>query len=80
MSFLFPRVETTPHELRDAARRSLDRPGWRFGHATARPLEAGGLALDVLLGLLPVAAYVPGCPPHPWSLIHGILLAMGREW
>jgi Ni,Fe-hydrogenase III small subunit/ferredoxin len=27
----------------------------------------------------PIAAYVPGCPPHPWSIIHGILLAMGRE-
>lgn len=26
----------------------------------------------------PVAAYVPGSPPHPWSIIHGILLAMGR--
>jgi formate hydrogenlyase subunit 7 len=28
---------------------------------------------------LPVAAYVPGCPPHPWSIIHGILIAMGRD-
>jgi formate hydrogenlyase subunit 7 len=28
---------------------------------------------------LSVAAYVPGCPPHPWSIIHGILIAMGRE-
>jgi Ni,Fe-hydrogenase III small subunit len=27
----------------------------------------------------PIAAYVPGSPPHPWSIIHGILLAMGRE-
>lgn len=27
----------------------------------------------------PIAAYVPGCPPHPWSIIHGILLAMGRK-
>lgn len=25
----------------------------------------------------PIAAYVPGSPPHPWSIIHGILLAMG---
>jgi formate hydrogenlyase subunit 7 len=29
--------------------------------------------------VLPVNVYVPGCPPHPWSIIHGILLAMGRE-
>ena len=27
---------------------------------------------------LPIAAYVPGDPPHPWSIIHGLLLAMGR--
>jgi Ni,Fe-hydrogenase III small subunit/ferredoxin len=26
---------------------------------------------------LQVAAFVPGCPPHPWSIIHGILLAIG---
>jgi Ni,Fe-hydrogenase III small subunit/ferredoxin len=35
--------------------------------------EANGVA-----EILPVAAYVPGCPPHPWSIIHAILLAMGR--
>lgn len=28
--------------------------------------------------LLPIATYIPGDPPHPWSIIHGILLAMGR--
>lgn len=27
----------------------------------------------------PIAAYVPGSPPHPWSIIHGILSAMGRD-
>lgn len=27
----------------------------------------------------PIAAYIPGSPPHPWSIIHGILIAMGRE-
>jgi Ni,Fe-hydrogenase III small subunit/NAD-dependent dihydropyrimidine dehydrogenase PreA subunit len=27
----------------------------------------------------PISAYVPGSPPHPWSIIHGILLAMGRD-
>lgn len=35
--------------------------------------EANGVA-----GILPVTAFVPGDPPHPWSIIHGILLAMGR--
>jgi len=27
---------------------------------------------------LPVDVYIPGCPPHPWNIIHGILLAMGK--
>jgi len=27
---------------------------------------------------LPVAVYIPGYPPHPWNIIHGILLAMGK--
>jgi Ni,Fe-hydrogenase III small subunit/ferredoxin len=34
--------------------------------------EANGVPAD-----LPIAAYIPGDPPHPWSIIHGILLAMG---
>jgi Ni,Fe-hydrogenase III small subunit/Pyruvate/2-oxoacid:ferredoxin oxidoreductase delta subunit len=29
--------------------------------------------------VLPVDAYVPGCPPHPWSIVYGLLLAMGRK-
>lgn len=46
---------------------------------------SGGLHRDGYAGAngvsdsYPIAAYVPGCPPHPWSIIHGILLAMGRE-
>jgi Ni,Fe-hydrogenase III small subunit/formate hydrogenlyase subunit 6/NADH:ubiquinone oxidoreductase subunit I len=38
-------------------------------------LHRGGYAgANGVDDLLPVAAYVPGCPPHPWSIIHGILL------
>lgn len=43
-----------------------------------------GLAVQTFLRIWPgyaesgLSAYVPGCPPHPWSIIHGILLAMGR--
>jgi len=32
--------------------------------------EANGLTPH-----LEVHAFVPGCPPHPWSIIHGLLLA-----
>jgi Ni,Fe-hydrogenase III small subunit/formate hydrogenlyase subunit 6/NADH:ubiquinone oxidoreductase subunit I len=28
--------------------------------------------------VLPVDAYIPGCPPNPHALLHGILLAIGR--
>ena len=42
---------------------------FRGGYARANGVE----------GILPVAAYIPGCPPHPWSIIHGILLAMGCQ-
>jgi len=29
--------------------------------------------------ILPVDVYIPGCPPHPWSIIYGISLAMGKK-
>lgn len=29
--------------------------------------------------ILPVDAYVPGCPPHPWSIIHSVLHVMNKR-
>jgi len=28
--------------------------------------------------ILPVDVYIPGCPPHPWMIIHGMNVAMGK--
>jgi formate hydrogenlyase subunit 7 len=36
--------------------------------------EANGVA-----AVLPVNVFIPGCPPHPWSIIHGIQTVMGRS-
>ena len=39
-------------------------------------VHRGGYAgADGLTPHLEVQAFVPGCPPHPWSIIHGLLLA-----
>lgn len=36
-------------------------------------LARGGLAK-----VLPVDVFIPGCPPTPYALIHGLLVAVGR--
>jgi Ni,Fe-hydrogenase III small subunit/ferredoxin len=41
--------------------------------------RAGYAGADGASEVLPVDVFVPGCPPHPWSIIHGILMAMGRS-
>jgi Ni,Fe-hydrogenase III large subunit len=49
MSAAFPRREAPPRELRHAVHDALQRPGWRYGHLTARPLDDGALAVEALL-------------------------------
>jgi len=44
--------------------------GGIFGHSYA---SIGGVDKVV-----PVDVYIPGCPPNPHALLHGILLAIGR--
>ena len=41
---------------------------FRGGYAVATQLDA----------LVPVDVYIPGCPPSPQALLHGLLLAVGR--
>lgn len=45
--------------------------GGIFGknYATVGPVDA----------VLPVDVYIPGCPPSPYALLHGILLAIGQR-
>jgi formate hydrogenlyase subunit 7 len=43
------------------------------GVFAASPLVAGPLE-----AVLPVDAYIPGCPPSPLTIIHGLLLALDR--
>jgi Ni,Fe-hydrogenase III small subunit len=37
-------------------------------------VEAG----DGIEGVLPVDLYVPGCPPHPVTILDGLLRLLGR--
>jgi Ni,Fe-hydrogenase III small subunit len=35
-------------------------------------------ACDGIEGLLPVDLYIPGCPPHPITILDGLLRLLGR--
>jgi Ni,Fe-hydrogenase III small subunit/formate hydrogenlyase subunit 6/NADH:ubiquinone oxidoreductase subunit I len=47
--------------------------------AISGAMHRGGYALaNGADAILPVNIYVPGCPPHPLSIVHGMLVAMGK--
>jgi Ni,Fe-hydrogenase III small subunit len=33
---------------------------------------------DGIEGLIPVDLYIPGCPPHPVTILDGLLRLLGR--
>lgn len=42
-------------------------------------VHRGGYAEANGIGdLIPVDVYIPGCPPHPWNIIAGLMLLMDR--
>jgi NADH:ubiquinone oxidoreductase subunit B-like Fe-S oxidoreductase len=42
------------------------------------PFAGGDAALAGLPAEFPVDLYVPGCPPHPYTLLDGLLRLLGR--
>jgi Ni,Fe-hydrogenase III small subunit len=71
--------------LEDAARRTYEAmPEPRLVVAVGACAISGGVFAGTYAGkdgigdVLPVNVLVPGCPPRPEALIHGLLVAVGR--
>ncbi|MGZ8439050.1 MAG: NADH-quinone oxidoreductase subunit B family protein [Candidatus Limnocylindrales bacterium] len=71
--------------LEEAARRTYEAmPGPRLVVAVGACAISGGVFAGTYAGrngiadVLPVDVLVPGCPPRPEALIHGLLVALGR--
>lgn len=71
--------------LEEAARRTYEAmPEPRLVVAVGACAISGGVFAGTYAGrdgieeVLPVDVFVPGCPPRPEALIHGLLLAVGR--
>ena len=71
--------------LEEAARRTWEAmPEPRLVVAVGACAISGGVFAGTYAGrdgirdVLPVDVFVPGCPPRPEALIHGLLLAVGR--
>jgi Ni,Fe-hydrogenase III small subunit len=71
--------------LEEAARRTYEAmPEPRLVVAVGACAISGGVFVGSYAGrdgvgdVLPVDVFVPGCPPRPEALIHGLLVAVGR--
>jgi len=71
--------------LEDAVRRTYEAmPEPRLVIAVGACAISGGVFAGTYAGrngireVLPVDVFVPGCPPRPEALIHGLLVAVGR--
>lgn len=42
------------------------------------PFEGSGAVLNGVDSILPVDLYIPGCPPHPLTILDGLLRLLGR--
>jgi Ni,Fe-hydrogenase III small subunit len=42
------------------------------------PFQGSYAAAESVADVLPVDVYIPGCPPRPQALIHGLLVALDR--
>lgn len=43
-------------------------------------VHRGGYAdANGVTDLLPVDVFIPGCPPHPWNIVHGVRVGMGQD-
>lgn len=46
---------------------------------SGQPFSGGYAQADGVDAILPVSVYIPGNPPHPWAILHGIMTAMGSR-
>lgn len=71
--------------LEEAARRTYEAmPEPRLVVATGACAISGGVFAGTYAGrngigeVLPIDVFIPGCPPRPEALMHGLLVAVGR--
>jgi Ni,Fe-hydrogenase III small subunit/ferredoxin len=73
------------HNMYTALQKTYDAvPSPKLVIATGACAISGGIFRDHeqvhngVEGILPVDLYIPGCPPHPWTILDGLVRLMGR--